>query len=83
LAYLLQSDALDLVGKSGIMAALPMTIDPSFPLANYAAEQWIFHAQSGGIDQSEQSWTLTLARELFMPNIPKFDNWIKILMGCR
>jgi ankyrin repeat protein len=78
LAYLLQSGALHLVGKGSRRSI--MRINQSFPLINYAARHWVFHAQSGAIDQSEQSWTLTLAQELFMPkfSIAKFDNWIKI-----
>ncbi|KAF8199449.1 ankyrin repeat-containing domain protein [Pholiota molesta] len=75
LAYLLQSDALDLVEKGSTLS-----IDQSepFPLADYAAEHWIFHARSSSIDHSERSWTLKLAQKLFMPNIAKFDNWINI-----
>ncbi|KAF8169539.1 hypothetical protein BJ912DRAFT_1067147 [Pholiota molesta] len=71
LAYILHFDALDSIDKDKDLAI-------SFPLAHYAAEHWIFHAQSGGIDRSEPSATLTLAQKLFKPNSATFANWLNI-----
>ena len=46
----------------------------SMPLAEYAAEYWIGHAKSGGVDPT----TLQLILCLFTPESASFKNWIRI-----
>ena len=46
----------------------------SMPLAWYAAEHWIDHAKSGGIDSS----VLQLILHLFTSESAPFKNWIRI-----
>ena len=46
----------------------------SMPLAMYAAEHWIGHAKSGGVDPA----TLQLILCLFTPESAPFKNWTQI-----
>ena len=46
----------------------------SMPLAQYAAEHWIDHAKSGGMDSS----VLQLILHLFKSESAPFKNWIRI-----
>ena len=62
IAYLLQFDD----------ESVPLTQDilDSMPLADYAAEHWIGHAKSGGVDPA----TLQLILCLFTPESAPFKN---------
>ena len=66
IAYLLQFDD----------DSLPLTLAmlDSMPLAQYAAEHWIDHAKSGGMDSS----VLQLILHLFTLESTPFQNWIRI-----
>ena len=66
IAYLLQFDD----------DSLPLTKATlhSMPLAQYAAEQWIDHAKSGGMDHTVLQLTLRLLTSESAP----FKNWIRI-----
>ena len=52
-------------------------VNEHFPLALYAAEHWILHAQSGGIDRSEPSSMLALAMKLLTAKSMPFTNWVR------
>ncbi|KAF8160167.1 ankyrin repeat-containing domain protein [Pholiota molesta] len=69
LVYLLQFNA---------PGSVDSNVATSFPLARYAAEHWVPHAHSGGIDNLEPSCTLTLAKKLFMPNSATLPNWVRL-----
>ena len=66
IAYLLQFDD-DFV-------PLTETMLDSMPLAQYAAEHWISHAKSGGMD----STLSPLILHLFTPESAALKNWIRI-----
>ena len=65
IAYLLQFD--------GSVPLTEVMLD-SMPLAEYAAEHWIDHAKSGGVDSS----LLQLILCLFKPESAPLKNWIRI-----
>ncbi|KAF9479769.1 hypothetical protein BDN70DRAFT_833908, partial [Pholiota conissans] len=50
----------------------------SFPLAQYAAENWISHIRSASIENTGTSVTWTLAKRLFEPSGNTWINWVKI-----
>ena len=66
IAYLLQFDD----------DSVPLTkaMVDSMPLANYAAEHWISHAKSGGMDLT----VFQLILCLFTSESAPFKNWIRI-----
>ena len=69
LVYLLQLDT---------VSSLNEDVLKSFPLMTYAAANWIFHAQSGGIDKSGHSSMLSLTCKLLMSGSASFANWVRI-----
>jgi hypothetical protein len=64
IAYLLQFDD----------DSLPLTMLESMPLAQYAAENWIDHAEWGGMD----STVLRLILHLFTSESAPLKNWIRM-----
>ncbi|KAG6904884.1 hypothetical protein DXG01_006459, partial [Tephrocybe rancida] len=64
-AYLLQFDSFEPLTKAMLSSS---------PLAQYAAEHWIDHAKSGGMDSA----LLKLILQLFVSKTAAFTNWIRI-----
>ncbi|KAG6906173.1 hypothetical protein DXG01_015448 [Tephrocybe rancida] len=64
-AYLLQFDSFEPLTKAMLSSS---------PLAQYAAEHWINHTKSGGMN----STLLKLILQLFMSETAAFTNWIQI-----
>ena len=49
-----------------------------FSLMDYAAKNWIFHAQFVSDDQSQETPLSKLMMKLLTPENPAFANWVKI-----
>jgi ankyrin repeat protein len=69
LAYLAQFNTSD---------PLDMNLDISFPLAYYAAENWIIHVHSSSKSKSESSSSFTLMVRFFTDKNSAFENWVRI-----
>ena len=69
LAYLLQFNTLE---------PPDINLDMFFPLAHYAAENWITHANSSGKNKSQSSSLFTLMMKLFTDKNGAFENWVRI-----
>lgn len=69
LAYLLQFNTPEPLDKN---------LTESSPLAEYAAEHWIFHAKSTDYDESESSSFFKLMKKLLVSNNFAFYRWIQI-----
>jgi hypothetical protein len=69
LAYLLQFHTSE---------PLDITVNVSFPLAKYAAENWIIHAHSSGKNESQSSSVFVLMMKLLTDENAAFLNWVRL-----
>ena len=69
LAYLLQFDTSE---------PLDINVDASCPLAEYAAQHWIMHAQSGSKTGSQSSVAFALVIKLLSGENTTFVNWVRL-----